>query len=193
MSDETTSQAGSDVPDASSLLDRGPDEVEHVVRFETGVRGYRKADVDAYVTQAENRLATLREKAASLEGRVQDAEWRAQQSERSSLKWKQKFEESAPPFEELGAHVAEMLASAEQEARRRKELGEAAASEIERAGERRAEEIIAAAEDRAREIEAEAQGKVAALEMDYDRLLDRVEDVRAALRALPTRTVAPMD
>jgi DivIVA domain-containing protein len=114
------------------VLDRGPDEVEHVVRFESAVRGYRKADVDAYVTQVENRLAAYREKAAGLEGRLHEAEWRAQQAERAAAKWKQKFEESAPPFEELGAHVAEMLASAEQEARARKEHGEAQAIEAAR-------------------------------------------------------------
>ena len=49
-----------------------------------------------------------REKAAGLEGRVQDAEWRASQAERATLKWRQKFEDSAPPFEELGTHVAEL-------------------------------------------------------------------------------------
>jgi DivIVA domain-containing protein len=175
------------------VLDRGPDEVEHVVRFESAVRGYRKADVDAYVTQVENRLTTYREKAAGLEGRLHEAEWRAEQAERAALKWKQKFEESAPPFEELGAHVAEMLASAEQEARARKEHGEAQAIEAARIGQRRTEEIIALAEERARQIEAEAQAKADELEREYDRLLDMIEDVRTVLRTLPTRTVAPQD
>lgn len=194
MANETTAATGSEASEpAAELLDRSPDGIEHVVRFETGVRGYRKQDVDAYVTQAENRLVTLREKAANLEGRVHDAEWRAEQAERSTLKWRQKFEEGAPPFEELGTHVAEMLASAEQEARRRKDLGVEAAAETERAGERRAGQIIAGAEDRAREIEAEAQRRVDSLEREYDQLLDRIEDVRRALRALPTRTVSPED
>ena len=194
MANDTASVNGSEVPEpAADLLDRGPEGFDHVVRFESGVRGYRKPDVDAYVTTTENRLAVLREKAAGLEARVRDAEWRAEQAERASLKWRQKFEDSAPPFEELGTHVAEMLASAEQEARRRKDLGVEAAAETERAGERRAQQIIAGAEDRAREIEAEAQRKVDAFEREYDALLDRVEEVRRALRSLPTRTVTPED
>jgi peptidoglycan DL-endopeptidase RipA len=189
----TEEMTNPDTPERTDLLDRMADEVEHVVRFETAVRGYRKADVDAYVTQVENRLATYREKAAGLEGRLHDAEWRADQAERTANKWKQKFEEGAPPFEELGAHVAHLLASAEQEARARKEHGEAQGIEAARIGERRAEEIIAAAQERAREIEEDARAKVGALEREYDRLLDLIEEIRAALRTLPTRTVAPQD
>ncbi len=175
-------------PEEAGVLERSPDEVEHVVRFETTVRGYRKPDVDAYVTQAENRLASLREKSASLEARVRDAEWRAQQAERQGLKWKQKFEEHAPPFEELGTHVADLLRNAEEAAAASSQRGEEEQAALVKAGEERAAEIIATADEEARRVEAEAAAKVRALQADFDRLVDRIESVRDALGPLPSRS-----
>ncbi len=175
-------------PEEAGVLERSTDEVEHVVRFETTVRGYRKPDVDAYVTQAENRLASLREKTASLEARVRDAEWRAQQAERQGLKWKQKFEEHAPPFEELGTHVADLLRNAEEAAAASTKRGEEEQGALVKAGEERAGEIIATAEEEARRVEAEAAAKVRAFQADFDRLVDRIEAVRDALGPLPSRS-----
>ncbi len=174
-------------PEEAGVLERIPDEVEHVVRFETTVRGYRKPDVDAYVTQAENRLASLREKTASLEARVRDAEWRADQAERQGLKWKQKFEEHAPPFEELGTHVANLLQNAEEAAAASLKQGEDERAALVKEGEEQAAEIAATAEAEARRVEAEAAAKVRALQAEFDRLVDRIEAVRDALGPLPSR------
>ncbi|HSK26280.1 MAG TPA: DivIVA domain-containing protein, partial [Jiangellales bacterium] len=154
--------------DAESLLPMLSTEVEHVVRFTPAWRGYARSEVDAFVTRSERELGALRGRVEDLDAALRDAESHRGETAAEAARWKAMYEDSVPPFEELGTRVAEILGLAEAEARERVRAAEDEASTLVAEAGVRAASMVTQAEQRASARETEAEQRASARETEAE-------------------------
>jgi len=143
--------------DSDSLLPMLTSDVEHVVRFAPSWRGYARAEVDAFVTRSERELAALRARVEDLEVALHETESRHGETAAEAARWRALYEDSVPPFEELGTRVAEILGLADAEARERVQAAEEQAAAVLGEAGARAAAMVTEAEERASTREAAAE------------------------------------
>jgi DivIVA domain-containing protein len=150
--------------DSDSLLPMLTNDVEHVVRFTPSWRGYARSEVDAYVTRTERELSALRARVEDLEAALHETAGRHDETAAEAARWKALYEDSVPPFEELGTRVAEILGLADAEARERVRAAEDEASGLVGEAGVRAASMVTEAEERAAARESEAEERASTRE-----------------------------
>lgn len=154
--------------DSDSLLPMLTSDVEHVVRFTPSWRGYARSEVDAFVTRTERELSALRARVEDLEAALRETAGRHDETAAEAARWKALYEDSVPPFEELGTRVAEILGLADAEARERVRAAEDEASGLVGEAGVRAASMVTEAEERASTRETQAAERATAREAEAE-------------------------
>jgi len=165
--------------DSDSLLPMLTSDVEHVVRFTPSWRGYARTEVDTFVTRSERELAALRARVEDLEIALHETESRHGETAAEAARWRALYEDSVPPFEELGTRVAEILGLADAEARERVRAAEEQAAAILGEAGARAAALVTEAEERASTRESEAEERASLREARVDERESQAEQQAA--------------
>jgi DivIVA domain-containing protein len=178
--------------DSDSLLPMLTSDVEHVVRFAPAWRGYARAEVDAFVNRSERELAALRARVEDLEIALHETESRHGDTAAEAARWRALYEDSVPPFEELGTRVAEILGLADAEARERVRAAEEQAAAIMGEAGARAATLVTEAEERASAREAEAEERASLREARVEERESQAEQQAADTLASAERRAAEL-
>jgi DivIVA domain-containing protein len=178
--------------DSDSLLPMLTSDVEHVVRFTPSWRGYARTEVDAFVTRSERELAALRARVEDLEIALHETESRHGETAADAARWRALYEDSVPPFEELGTRVAEILGLADAEARERVRAAEEQAAAILGEAGARAAALVTEAEERASTRESEAEERVSLREARLEERESQAEQQAADTIASAERRAAEL-